>query len=125
MHAGYGVGAILAVQFSKPFIKFDPMDKYRMAEMKHRNGSAKAISKDAALELHKHIDIRVPYWVSAIVALVISALFLLVQFGKLGQRKSEKKIVFTEQQISTQLIVDETKQPKIQDSQSNGLLFFF
>jgi fucose permease len=87
MHAGYGVGAILSVQLAKPFIKFDPMDKYRAAVS--QGGVNRTLVADESSFSKQHIDLRVPYWVSAICALVISALFLVAQLGELGRKESK------------------------------------
>jgi fucose permease len=101
MHAGYGVGAILVVQLAKPFIKFDPMDKYKKLEANNSemlrtnettmNTSTLDLTMSRMWQHSNNIDIRIPYWVSALVALVISVLFLLTQFKELGDLKLRKK----------------------------------
>lgn len=101
MHAGYGVGAILAVQIAKPFIKFDPMDKYRIEGKGNQNFSQQ--TKNEELHLQQHIDIRVPYWISSTVALVISALFLLMQLRELRCNKDLLKEYTDEKKINQEL----------------------
>ena len=41
MHSGYGIGALIAVQLAKPFIKFDPLQSVKDAEkVKNSNQSS-------------------------------------------------------------------------------------
>lgn len=95
MHAGYGVGAILVVQISKPFIKFDPMEKYRIEEKEISNLSMLTL-KNEELHLQQHIDIRVPYWISSTFALVISAFFLIMQLNEFKCKQENKNEIMDE-----------------------------
>jgi fucose permease len=135
VHAGYGVGAILAVQLAKPFIKFDPMDKYKKMEtnniemLRTNETTMKTSTLDltisSTLQHSNNIDIRIPYWVSALVALAISLLFLLTQFKELGDLTLRKK------EIDKKLIRDndviskgsKQKQQKSKKSFIKNLLF--
>ncbi|RNA38239.1 sodium-dependent glucose transporter 1A-like [Brachionus plicatilis] len=84
MHAGYGIGAIFATQLAKPFIKFDP---YKMNKTDVDDSS---VSMDA-------IDLRWPYWISSLIALLVSLLFLYAQLAENKNRhkyeKNRKKLI--------------------------------
>lgn len=71
MHAGYGIGAMLSVQISKPFIKFDPMSKYRTTT---NNNSTTMVTYEST------VDLTAPYWICSCVAIITSLLFLVFQY---------------------------------------------
>lgn len=70
MHAGYGIGAIVAVQLSKPFIKFNPSDDQSNSRLR---------SQDLALQI--------PYSVSATIGMLLGLLFVIAQFIEMKNRK--------------------------------------
>lgn len=81
MHAGYGIGALIAVQISKPFIKFDPLDKYRKKNLLTQNSSLN--NQSATIQDHvtsDKIELQIPYNISALFAIILCIIFFICQF---------------------------------------------
>lgn len=92
MHAGYGIGAIVATQLSKPFIKFDP---YKINQTQSMNNTL----WDSMDSVH----LKWPYWISSLVALTISILFLYAQIAenknRLKLENNRKKLVLLNEDL--------------------------
>lgn len=96
MHAGYGIGAILAVQASKNYIVFSVYDSFLASNPALRsnvttsssiesfNSTTKVVSSD------KKIDLKIPYFFAALIASVLTILFLIAQLY-------ERKVRLTQQ----------------------------
>lgn len=96
MHAGYGIGAILAVQASKNYIVFSVYDSFLASNAALRsnvttsssiesfNSTTKVVSSD------KKIDLKIPYFFAALIASVLTILFLIAQLY-------ERKVHLTQQ----------------------------
>ena len=79
MHSGYGIGIILAIQLSKPFIKFDPNQK--ALNLNESSTSFKNASSASSTEITSEmIDIKTPYFLSAGLGIILCLLFLVAQF---------------------------------------------
>ncbi len=72
MHAGYGIGGLLAVQISKPFIKFD----------------SKTLNTTTHQLVPDDISIKTPYFIAATTGLVLIAFFVLAQLVETRNRKA-------------------------------------
>ncbi len=72
MHAGYGIGGILAVQLSKPFIKFDTSTS--------SNTSSPQLTPN-------EITIQTPYFIVATIGLILVAAFIIAQLVESSNRQ--------------------------------------
>lgn len=81
MHAGYGIGAILAILASRNYIVFSSYDSL-IAKTTGANLSTTVINSTQALD-HSHdwekINLKTPYWFAASVSLFLGLLFLVAQ----------------------------------------------
>jgi hypothetical protein len=76
MHAGYGIGAIIAVQLSKPFIKFNPFDELSNSKLKSND-----------------VSLQIPYSIGASIGMLLAALFVIAQVIETRNNKLfEKKM---------------------------------
>lgn len=90
MHAGYGIGAILAIQLAKPFISFDPYHVNDEENILASNISF--LNKTAKTTLTSNdINLKVPYWIATFVALVLAILFIFSQFFENNIRREHEK----------------------------------
>jgi len=109
MHGGYGIGAILATQIAKPFIKFEPPITKQIifisSSSSNDKNSTQSILKILRLEtnlsnnsynLNNEIDLRTPYWISGSISILIAFIFLATQFyeSKNKHNNSKKKREF-------------------------------
>ena len=67
VHAGYGIGALISTQLSKPFIKFNSINEQTVLMHTDRSN----------FDL---IDLRTPYWLAASSSGLVGILFILAQF---------------------------------------------
>lgn len=85
MHAGYGIGAILAVQISKSYIVFSVYDSFLAAAKTNtstsvgRRETSTTIAANETSTSWEKIDLTVPYRFSGIVAMLLALLFLIAQ----------------------------------------------
>lgn len=82
MHGGYGIGAMLATQLAKPFIKFHPLE-LSSAVMVNKSISPLKILKTEnssqifnKTQLNEFIDLRAPYWIAGSMSIILTFLFL-------------------------------------------------
>ena len=86
MHAGYGIGMIVAIQLAKPFIKFNPMDE-KILNNKNNSNEILDNSSDLTTNLtisksivtSDMIDLNLPYFLCASVGIILCVLFLIAQ----------------------------------------------
>lgn len=104
MHAGYGIGAIMAIQLAKPFISFDPfhIDAIELHEDVVLN-TTKPIDPRVLLTFnetypinrtkltHQDINLKVPYWIASFIAVVLAVLFFISQILENRNRKEYEK----------------------------------
>ncbi|CAF1128487.1 unnamed protein product [Brachionus calyciflorus] len=95
MHAGYGMGAILATQMAKQFIKFDP----------YHTNSTLTISNTTSLILKSSdINLKTPYWIASLIALIISVLFYLSQIietkNRLKYEHNRKQLILLSEEFN-------------------------
>ena len=86
MHAGYGIGGILAVQISKPFIKFDKMTPLPESGANGSGGEPQASAAD--------ISIGTPYIITATIGVAVCVLcFLAAQALEAKNRSRYRKLL--------------------------------
>jgi FHS family Na+ dependent glucose MFS transporter 1 len=115
MHAGYGVGALLVVQLVKPFIQFDPQN------YEANNASSNSIDLfNSTVNSTSTLDfkLRIPFWISALMGLLISVTFVISQFCEIiNKRKYQQRNRF----VKITLI----KSPEASETQKNPSRSFF
>lgn len=83
MHAGYGIGAIIAVQILKPYIKFNPLLKAsKTLTLKNHT------TINETVVTSNDITLMVPYSIGGCVGIVIVILFLIAQYFEIKNTKS-------------------------------------
>ena len=93
MHAGYGIGALLAVQIIKPFIQFDPLSATTKDLQQANNNTTNLLNQALSTSETNttSLQIRIPFWISAFMGLSIAILFILAQLFEIrNHRKYEK-----------------------------------
>jgi hypothetical protein len=97
MHAGYGIGAIVAIQISKNFIVFNQYDlllakSNLTTAMTGKNDSLKSTGDSQQAPLHwEKIALKLPYWFAGLFALFITFLFIIAQIYEQKVRKEFEK----------------------------------
>ena len=121
MHAGYGIGAIIAVQISKPFIRFDPLQKYRDEELMKSFDSSLNSSSSSETLTSTDIKLAVPYSVSASVGMLLTILFLIAQVIEIRNNKLfNKKLNENNQLEPLQKMGEEKKVSEQNDEQEKS-----
>jgi hypothetical protein len=99
MHSGYGIGAIIAVQLLKPFIRFDPMKTYLIKNIDFINQSSTTNYTVNEWTTADDIQLSVPYWLGCLVGLFVLICFILAQYfenrnsRKLVEKKKDQMLV--------------------------------
>lgn len=86
-HAGYGLGAIIAVQIAKPFIRFNPLEM----QIENSSNFTSILTNDSSkLEYINSSDssIEIPYYITAGVGFLVAFLFVIAQIFE--QRNTKK-----------------------------------
>ena len=88
MHAGYGIGALIALHIAKPFIKFDPIKSLKNIE-EMTNYNQTLFLKNLTFNKIKSEDIQVvlPYSISASIGILISTLLIIAQILEIKNTK--------------------------------------
>ncbi len=103
MHAGYGIGAIIAVQLLKPFIRFDPskmnrIDENRLNQTLDISNQSNLIPAESAVTADD-IKLDIPYSAVCLFGMIILICFLIAQYFEI---KNETKIQkLKEEQVLT------------------------
>lgn len=100
MHAGYGIGAILAIHIAKPFIAFDPYKNSHLMKTfvnyttpatyyittSYTNISNTSSFNTTSTSLNE-VNLQVPYWIAAFLSLGVSIMFFIIQLIENAKRK--------------------------------------
>ena len=115
MHSGYGIGALIAVQLAKPFIKFDPLQSLNDTE-EIISSNESFISNVTSNYINSNdIKIGIPFAISAIIGIAIVVLFIIAQIIEL---KNAKKV---EAKIGSKFSIDNDK---TKDNETRSSSFF-
>lgn len=96
MHAGYGIGAIIAIQMSKSYIVFSQYDTLMVKSSNSTNlnqvdYNSTTIQTQGADTQSDKINLKVPYWFAGFFALFITFLFVVAQIYEQKIRKDFDK----------------------------------
>jgi hypothetical protein len=121
MHAGYGIGAVLAVQFAKHFITFNKqkdVDVSNSTVLEIANNSSNITTSylvDSDLMSRVTNCIRVTYSVSFVIGFLVSAAFVITQIYEMHLRRANKKQVEETELHTLQPIKPDDKQKKLEN----------
>ncbi|CAF0745945.1 unnamed protein product [Brachionus calyciflorus] len=111
MHAGYGIGALISVQLSKKFIKFNPIEEMKMKyDLNSTDFNTTQINPN-------DIELIIPYFIAGAVGIVLCLIFIIAQ--KVERTNSKKY------QVNTNIELLNKSKKDVDFNQSSKILKLF
>ena len=98
MHAGYGIGAMIAVQLLKPFLKFNPTEESGLdARMSDNSTDNTNMTTNNSINFNQtgsinsnDIKLQIPYSIAGLVGVLTIVIFIIAQFFEFSQVKNSR-----------------------------------
>ncbi|CAF0745904.1 unnamed protein product [Brachionus calyciflorus] len=113
MHAGYGIGALISVQLSKKFIKFNPIDEMKKMDLNSTDLNAPQITQINPNDM----DLIIPYFIAGAFDFFLCIIFIIAQKV---ERKNSKKY-----QVNTNIELLNKSKKDVDSNQSSKILKLF
>lgn len=90
IHAGYGIGALMAVFTAKPFVKYNRILNVVNSKSNILNGSIISIQNLSTITHQSDIRLQIPYTISSIFGFIVALAFLATYYYELKVLKINK-----------------------------------